>query len=94
MEARRRTLPVALAVLALAAAAEGYNITKILAAYPEYSQFNKLLTQTRIASRARSSCGPPAPRPRQGYEDQSGRAGAGLVGSVGALTAVETSSSA
>ena len=49
MEARRRTLPVALAVQALAAAAEGYNITKILAAYPEYSQFNKLLTQTRLA---------------------------------------------
>ncbi|KAM3258595.1 hypothetical protein ACQJBY_044686 [Aegilops geniculata] len=49
MEARRRALLVALAVLALAAAAEGYNITKILAAYPEYSQFNKLLTQTRLA---------------------------------------------
>ncbi|KAF7059675.1 hypothetical protein CFC21_066544 [Triticum aestivum] len=50
MEARRRTLLVALAVLALAAAAaEGYNITKILAEYPEYSQFNKLLTQTRLA---------------------------------------------
>ncbi|KAM0871745.1 hypothetical protein ACQ4PT_039183 [Festuca glaucescens] len=54
MEARRRVaLLAALAVavaLAAATAAEGYNITKILGEYPEYSQFNKLLTETRLAA--------------------------------------------
>ncbi|XP_062196585.1 fasciclin-like arabinogalactan protein 2 [Phragmites australis] len=47
-------LPWRLAVVAVvlavsAAAAEGFNITKILGEHPEYSQFNKLLTQTRLA---------------------------------------------
>ncbi|CAM0952181.1 unnamed protein product [Alopecurus aequalis] len=53
MDARRRVALVAAAVLAVAlaaTAAEGYNITKILAEYPEYSQFNKLLTETRLAA--------------------------------------------
>ncbi|TVU06645.1 hypothetical protein EJB05_49869, partial [Eragrostis curvula] len=49
MELARR-LAVVAAVLAVSlAAAEGFNITKILAEHPEYSQFNKLLTQTRLA---------------------------------------------
>ena len=45
-----RRLAVVAVVLAVAAAvAEGYNITKILGEHPEYSQFNKLLTATRLA---------------------------------------------
>ncbi|KQJ90894.1 fasciclin-like arabinogalactan protein 2 [Brachypodium distachyon] len=50
MDARRRLCLVAAVLLAAAAAAEGYNITKILGEHPEYSQFNKLLTQTRLAA--------------------------------------------
>jgi hypothetical protein len=53
MEARRRVAllaALALTVALVATAAEGYNITKILGEYPEYSQFNKLLTETRLAA--------------------------------------------
>ena len=52
MDGRRRaTLLFVLALAAAAAtAAEAYNITKILGEYPEYSQFNKLLTETRLAA--------------------------------------------
>ncbi|KAK1632143.1 hypothetical protein QYE76_006458 [Lolium multiflorum] len=53
MEARRRVAllaALALTVALAATAAEGYNITKILGEYPEYSQFNKLLTETRLAA--------------------------------------------
>ena len=52
MDARRRAALLAVLAVALAAAtaAEAYNITKILAEYPEYSQFNKLLTETRLAA--------------------------------------------
>ncbi|BAF23446.1 fasciclin-like arabinogalactan protein 1 [Oryza sativa Japonica Group] len=51
MELLLRRLAVVVAVVALTAAtaAEGYNITKILGDHPEYSQFNKLLTETRLA---------------------------------------------
>ncbi|KAL5229654.1 hypothetical protein ABZP36_028430 [Zizania latifolia] len=45
----RRLAVVAALLAAAAVAAEGYNITKILAEHPEYSQFNKLLTETRLA---------------------------------------------
>ncbi|XP_050386652.1 fasciclin-like arabinogalactan protein 10 [Argentina anserina] len=38
-----------LALLALAAAVSAHNITAILDAAPEYSQFNSFLTQTRLA---------------------------------------------
>lgn len=54
MESRRRVALLAaalvLAVALAASAAEGYNITKILGENPEYSQFNKLLTETRLAA--------------------------------------------
>uniref|UniRef100_A0ACD5Y0A1 Uncharacterized protein n=1 Tax=Avena sativa TaxID=4498 RepID=A0ACD5Y0A1_AVESA len=54
MDARRRVALAAALVLAVALAAagvaEGYNITKILGEYPEYSHFNKLLTETRLAA--------------------------------------------
>ncbi|GJN03284.1 hypothetical protein PR202_ga20713 [Eleusine coracana subsp. coracana] len=50
MALQLRRLAVMAAVLAASlAAAEGFNITKILGEHPEYSQFNKLLTQTRLA---------------------------------------------
>uniref|UniRef100_A0ACD5YHW5 Uncharacterized protein n=1 Tax=Avena sativa TaxID=4498 RepID=A0ACD5YHW5_AVESA len=48
-------LAVAVAVTAVAllaspaAAAKSYNITKILAAHPEFSKFNAMLTKTRLA---------------------------------------------
>ncbi|KAL5220297.1 hypothetical protein ABZP36_025010 [Zizania latifolia] len=45
----RRLAAVAALLAAAAVAADGYNITKILAEHPEYSQFNKLLTETRLA---------------------------------------------
>uniref|UniRef100_A0A0D9X6N2 FAS1 domain-containing protein n=1 Tax=Leersia perrieri TaxID=77586 RepID=A0A0D9X6N2_9ORYZ len=45
----RRVAVVAVVLAAAMAAAEGYNITKILGDHPEYSQFNKLLTETRLA---------------------------------------------
>ena len=53
MDGRRRAtllFVLALALAAAATAAEAYNITKILGEYPEYSQFNKLLTETRLAA--------------------------------------------
>uniref|UniRef100_A0A0E0IGR1 FAS1 domain-containing protein n=1 Tax=Oryza nivara TaxID=4536 RepID=A0A0E0IGR1_ORYNI len=42
---------VAVAVAVMAAAVEGksYNITKILAAHPEFSKFNEMLSKTRLA---------------------------------------------
>ncbi|KAL2477937.1 Fasciclin-like arabinogalactan protein 8 [Forsythia ovata] len=36
------------------AAVAGHNITKILEAYPEYSEFNKLLSQTKLADEINS----------------------------------------
>ncbi|KAL6639954.1 hypothetical protein ACP70R_022264 [Stipagrostis hirtigluma subsp. patula] len=45
----RRLAVVAVALAVSAAAAEGFNITKILAEHPEYSKFNELLTKTRLA---------------------------------------------
>ncbi|KAI3444668.1 hypothetical protein Pfo_030855 [Paulownia fortunei] len=43
---------VAIAILATVAAAS--NITEILSAYPEYSEFNNLLTQTKLADEINS----------------------------------------
>ncbi|KAL6593293.1 hypothetical protein ACP70R_049046 [Stipagrostis hirtigluma subsp. patula] len=45
----RRLAVVAVALAVSAAAAEGFNITKILAEHPEYSKFNELLTKMRLA---------------------------------------------
>jgi hypothetical protein len=45
----RLAVVAAVLALSLAAVAEGFNITKILGDHPEYSQFNKLLTRTRLA---------------------------------------------
>ncbi|KAB8109813.1 hypothetical protein EE612_046297 [Oryza sativa] len=49
--AAARLWVVAVAVAVMAAAVEGksYNITKILAAHPEFSKFNEMLSKTRLA---------------------------------------------
>ncbi|XP_052167877.1 fasciclin-like arabinogalactan protein 2 [Oryza glaberrima] len=49
--ARLWVVAVAVAVAVMAAAVEGksYNITKILAAHPEFSKFNEMLSKTRLA---------------------------------------------
>ena len=39
----------AITMLASPVAAKAYNITKILAAHPEFSKFNEMLTKTRLA---------------------------------------------
>ncbi|VAI16844.1 unnamed protein product [Triticum turgidum subsp. durum] len=41
---------MAAVLLASPAAAKSYNITKILAAHPEFSKFNAMLSKTRLAS--------------------------------------------
>ncbi|XP_062192205.1 fasciclin-like arabinogalactan protein 2 [Phragmites australis] len=49
MELMRRLAVVAVVLAVSVVASEAFNITKVLAEHPEYSQFNKLLTQTRLA---------------------------------------------
>ncbi|XP_006660446.1 fasciclin-like arabinogalactan protein 2 [Oryza brachyantha] len=49
MAAALYVLAVALAVMAAAVEGKSYNITKILAAHPEFSKFNDMLSKTRLA---------------------------------------------